>query len=157
MNTSDVVAVLIGALITVPASFMLFDRRAPVEHVSAEIIPPAVYAGDAVRLRWKIVEHRNCDGVSHRRIIDSTGKITEFETHPTVYHAATSPSPLTFEVIMNVPIGIAPGPARYDPGVFRWCNILQKTFWPIEDAPHPVPFTVLPSPKAPPIVILESR
>jgi hypothetical protein len=106
------------------------------------ISPSPAKAGDTVWITWSAIERRNCEGIVIPRVIDRAGRVFEYAYSPTVYHDLLSPAARTFSKPFILPVGMAPGLARYEAVVRRWCNWEQKYFWPMVDEPFPIYFDV---------------
>jgi hypothetical protein len=122
----------------------ILDRH-PVVTLDASksyISPNPANAGETVYITWSALEHRNCEGIAIPRVIDSAGRVFEYAYVPTVYHDLLSPNARSFSKQFTLPVGMAPGQARYEAIVRRWCNWEQKYFWPMVDEPFPIYFDV---------------
>ncbi len=137
---------IIGAAVVAPPLQLLFDRRAvlTLDAAASSIRPNPVKAGDTISITWRAIPHRHCAGTVIPRIIDSTGRIYEFARIPVVYHHIMNFGGQSFTKTLTLPTVMAPGPARYEAVVIRWCNILQEYLWPMVDKPFPIPFVVKP-------------
>ncbi len=89
-----------------------------------------------------------CKGVVDRSITDSKGVITKLKETDTSNLKPIDHGGFEFSRTFPVPAGAAPGPATYRAIVTRWCNPIQKFFWPIVEETD-VKFSV-----APPAVVL---
>ena len=89
-----------------------------------------------------------CKGVVDRSITDSKGVITKLKETDTSNLKPIDHGGFEFSRSFPVPAGAAPGPAVYRAVVTRWCNPIQKFFWPIVEETD-VKFAV-----APPAVVL---
>ncbi len=89
-----------------------------------------------------------CKGVVDRSITDSKGVITKLKETDTSNLKPIDHGGFEFSRTFPVPAGAAPGPATYKAVVTRWCNPIQKFFWPIVEETD-VKFAV-----APPAVVL---
>lgn len=150
-----------GALVgltALPFAVMLLDRSQPVTfpyggpdnidpectvHCKAEIVPFYVHSGDRVTINWPIIEHRLCQGEYSRRIRESTGKVHFFDRIPTAYSDTLSKDRKWFSRQMTLP-KMTPGPATYWTSGTRWCNFMQRIFWPIPFTAPKISFEVLP-------------
>ena len=106
---------------------------------NARIEPSVVQPGGYGVLRFHSLGlDKVCQGVVTRTIIDAQ-KIPHRlpETDTVKFDKATN----QFERPFPVPLGTAPGPAIYVGAVVRWCNPIQKFFWPIVSTTM-LPFTV---------------
>lgn len=141
------IAAPIGILITV-FFVQLLDRH-PVVVLDAEksyVSPTPASPGQTVSITWSAVEKRNCDGIAIPRVIDSSGRVFEYAYGPTVYHDLLTPGARSFTKPLTLPLGMAPGRARYEAVVQRWCNWPQRVFWPMVDSPFPIYFEVAATP-----------
>ena len=84
-----------------------------------------------------------CKGVVDRSITDSQGVITKLKETDTSNIKPIEHGGFEFSRSFPVPAGAAPGPAVYKAVVTRWCNPIQKFFWPIVEETD-VKFSVLP-------------
>lgn len=140
----DALAIIFGALIIFPSIYMLFSRKPVVEYYDVHIIPPEVATGDIASVAWRARELRpNCGGRVYRRFVDSTGRLVEFAPIPTFIHDHAPGTLVDFLNSFEIPRGLAPGEAYYEPVVERWCNPLQKLFWPMVDKPIKAGFIVI--------------
>ncbi len=89
-----------------------------------------------------------CKGVVDRSIIDSKGVIYRLKETATSNIKPIEHGGFEFSRTFPVPVGMASGPATYRAIVTRWCNPIQKFFWPIVEETD-VKFSV-----APPAVVL---
>lgn len=147
--------VLFG-LAVLPFAIMLLDRRQPVwfpygdgvsdptctSHCDAEIVPYYVHSGETVTIDWPIIEYRLCQGEYSRRIRESTGKIHFFDRLPTSYSDTLSKDRKWFSRQMTLP-RMTPGQALYWTSGLRWCNFMQRIFWPIPFTSPVIKFYVL--------------
>jgi hypothetical protein len=118
-------AASVGLFLIAPIVAMRFDNVEPVSITHTEMIPSDVRPGQTVRLSWAANEHRSCDGLVHRRFVDSGGVIFELAPVPTIYRTAVAHNKV-FSRDIQIPSGMASGPAWYG-GVRRyWCNPLQR-------------------------------
>lgn len=132
----------IGALAVAPIMIMLFDRREPLELIDGYITPFNVRGGQEVRITWVARELRACGGELHKLFIDSAKVAHPTVREPTVYHQ-TFADERTFQKLMTIPRGMAPGPAIYTTKIERWCNPLQKYLWPIKSDGIEIRFNVV--------------
>lgn len=84
-----------------------------------------------------------CRGVVDRSIINSKGIITKLKETATSNIKPIEHGGFDFSRTFPVPLGAAPGPATYKAVVTRWCNPIQKFFWPIVEETD-VKFSVAP-------------
>lgn len=118
---------LIGVFVVAPVIVMRLDWFEPIHIDKLEMVPSDVRAGQTVKMIWTANEYRACDGIIHRRFVDSAGVIFEIESVPSIYRDVLGNNK-TFNRDIQIPSGMAPGPAVYG-GVRRyWCNPLQKLF-----------------------------
>ena len=106
---------------------------------NARIEPNIVQPGAYGTLRFHSLGlDKVCPGVVTRVIIDSQGVVQHLpETDAVKFDPKTN----QFERPFPVPLKTAPGPATYVGLVTRWCNPIQKFFWPIVSTTR-LPFTV---------------
>lgn len=138
-----VIAASTGIAIAVFAGLLL-DRKAVVElDAQASLITPSPSRmGETIYITWSATARRNCAGAVIPRVIDSTGRIFEYARAPTVYQDIMYPGERSFTKSLILPHAMAPGPARYQAVVIRWCNRVQELFWPMIDEPFPIFFEV---------------
>lgn len=128
-----IVAAVFGLVVVVPIMLMRLDNEEPIIIRRTVMIPPDVRPGQVVRVVWTADERRSCDGVVHRRFIDSAGVIFDIEAAPTIYRNGRWLQQQqwhnkSFSRDIVIPSGISAGPAAYT-GVRRyWCNPLQRLF-----------------------------
>lgn len=139
----QVAAAAIGISITITLGLFL-DRNPVVEldPIKSSIYPNPALPGQTINITWHAIAHRNCSGIVIPRIIDSTGRIYEFTRSSTVYQDIMQPGDRTFTKTLTLPAVMAPGTARYQAVVIRWCNRVQELLWPMVDEPFPIPFEV---------------
>lgn len=141
-------AAIFGMMVAAPITFMWLDNTEPIRITHVSMSPAEVLAGQSVRITWEATEIRACNGIIHRRFIDSAGVIFEIAPVPSVYRDVLG-GHKTFSRDITIPSGMAPGPAIYG-GVRRyWCNPLQRLFeglfgFEIKIPSPAVRFTVLP-------------
>jgi hypothetical protein len=150
-----ILGVLLGVA-AAPFAVMLFDRREPVtltfgpddhcyEDCSGQIIPYYVHPLQEVEIKWPLIENRKCEGEYSRRIREGrTGKVHIFGRQGTAYTEATSTDRRWFSRSLVIPKAVGPGPATYWTVGYRWCNFMQKYFWPIPFRSPDIQFEVLP-------------
>lgn len=142
----NIIGVLLGLCVVAPPVTMLLDRRAVVDLDAANsfIVPNPARSGQDVSIIWRATSLRNCEGVVIPRIVDSSGRIFEYSRLPTVYRDIMRPGERSFTKIITLPTSMAPGPARYEAIVIRWCNPIQRAIWSMVDRPFPIRFNVVP-------------
>lgn len=130
-----------------PASYLLFDRGPIVTISNPQINPNPTVMGEEMVVSYDAIEHRNCEGIVERVIIDSTNRISYFAPEPTIYHESIDNKTRQFRARpMVVPTGLhlepgkTEGEATYRAYVKRWCNFMQKNFWPIAEPPRDIKF-----------------
>lgn len=110
--------------------------------------PDNFYPGEVIKAVLDITEYRNCDGVVRRFLVTNVNKPGELSK---VYHFEDSdishqndqlPSMKTLEMSFRIPIDAEPGTAVYHRQVTRWCNVLQKYLWPIQDKDETMAFEI---------------
>jgi hypothetical protein len=134
-------ALLLCTFLFGPVVYMLADRDPPFAFIRGEIVPDNPSPGESISVIWYANITRRCDGIVHRRIIDSHGVIFNFTSVPALYRY--SPDIAKFARTFPLPAGIAQGWAEYAPDVFYWCNPLQK-LWPIHGKAPALKFFVTP-------------
>lgn len=122
---------------------LLLDRRSVLSIESVVISPNPVRPGETISITWSGVAHRSCDGEVIRQIVDSSGRVFDYARIDTAYHdIAHRGVPKTFTRYLQTPADMAPGPAEYRTIVRRWCNSLQRIFWPMIERGRTGHFTV---------------
>lgn len=137
------IGAVFGILLAIPAT-QLFDRRAPVLLGQGRIEPFDVHVGQTVTVTWPVVEYKLCEGEYTRHVKDRSNRIVFFERLPTSYSDTISRDQKWFVKYWTVPRGLVEGPAIYWTDGFRWCNPLQRYFWPIPFRAPDIPFNILP-------------
>lgn len=145
VTRQKLVGVGVGILLGIP-TWMLMDRREPVELVSGTIEPYHAAIGDTVKITWRMVERRRCDGDFSRAIRDAAGKISTFAVAPTTYQETavrTTDDIQSFTKEFIIPDGLTLGPAFYYVQGRRWCNYAQQKVWPIAFKSPEISFCVI--------------
>lgn len=138
------VAVGVG-IFALPAA-MLMDRRPAVRTVMS-VVPDVTAPGQRVEVQWSVQVLRSgtfgggCSGYVHRKIIDSSGHEFGYSSIDSIIHGEVGTTG-HYRVEWLIPTGIAGGPAVIRRNTERWCNLLQKWFWPIHEL-HEAYFTVV--------------
>lgn len=110
---------------------------------NARIEPSIVQPGSYAILKFHSLGlDKTCQGIVSRSIIDAQGVTQHL---PEADAVKFNPTTNQFERSFPVPLKTAPGPATYVAVVTRWCNPIQKFFWPIVSTTR-LPFTVGDSP-----------
>lgn len=141
-------AALFGLVVLAPITLMWLDSAEPIHISNVAMHPNSVRAGQVVQLTWQASEARACNGIIHRRFVDSAGVIFDIAAVPSIYRRDLGGNKSLSRDI-TIPSGMAPGPAVYS-GVRRyWCNPLQVLLegllgFEIVLPSPPVRFTVLP-------------
>jgi hypothetical protein len=132
INPSMIASFLFGALLFSIPVVMLFDRGPVVLNSGFRIDPPLLRRGQKFTTNWTITTLRaGCDGVTSREIIASDGQLFVFDSTETIPHnvvGAVDPQHANWEM----PLGIAFGPFKIRWTTKRWCNGLQRLFWPMK-------------------------
>lgn len=137
-------AATIGLLISF---FMiaLLDRRPPLRiEPGAHIDPDPVKIGGTITLTWGVTVDRNCAGEVISRLIDSTGRIYEYDRGPATYKDMTRPFPQYYTKNIALPTVMPLGKTQYDSIIARWCNPIQQYLWPMVEHTQPVWFEIAP-------------
>lgn len=110
---------------------------------NARVEPSVVQPGSYGVLKFHSLGlDKACHGVVTRAIIDAQGIVQHLpETDAVKFNPKTN----QFERPFPVPLKTAPGPATYVGVVVRWCNPIQRFFWPIVSTTR-LPFVVGDSP-----------
>jgi hypothetical protein len=150
-----VFGIVIG-LVLAPFAVMLLDRREPItltfaaedceaERCHGQIVPYYARSEEKVSINWPVIENRVCEGRYQRRIKEMvTGRIVIFDDLPVNYQESIDPKkPKWFSKPLVLP-KLSPGPAIYWTEGNRWCNFMQKYFWPIPFRSPDIYFQVLP-------------
>ena len=123
--------------LTVAIPIMMYFERPPVSTYRVrEIEKPIVAPGETLKIKIAATLSKDCPGSVIRIITDSTGKPVEFAEEP-------RPEFETYTVLLVVPLGSFPGPAKYGARVFWRCNWIQEWF-PREVSQPPIPFEITP-------------
>lgn len=150
-------ACCIGGMVWVTS--YAIDRTPPFVRLYGHLIPDKVLPGDFVQVRYIVTKRVRptdaCPGQLQQEIVDSEKTIiskavretgpSKWEPHPDNTH---------LEVFtghpVQIPIGMAPGPAIFRTATFRLCNQFQYIMrWPIVQVGPDLPFTILdPGPTA---------
>jgi len=136
-----VYAALFAFLVVVPVLYMVGDRDTVVEVVNARIVPHNIVAGGEVEVTWMANELRtDCGGEVHRTVIDSKGKRFPYPVFSVVDRddSDKQAKPQEFSRLIKLPAKMAPGPFVMSVVVYRWCNPIQKFFWPMVDPMPPM-------------------
>lgn len=141
-------AAMFGLLVVAPITLMRLDNAEPIRVTRTEMYPSDVSPGQTARLTWDATEHRVCNGIIHRRFVDSAGVIFEIAPVPSIYRDVLG-GHKSFGRDIVIPHGMAPGPAVYGGTRRYWCNPLQKLLegwlgFEITVPSPPVKFTVVP-------------
>jgi hypothetical protein len=156
-KSCNIIGIAIGIGLIAPIAGLLMDRREPIHLYQGRFEPEVVRSNQTVQIIWEADELRTgCDGVLERRITEKrSGKIHYFAREPTVFHFNGTRK--TFSKYFTLP-ELSDGEAEYTTHGHRWCNLLQKWFWPIEFFSPPIRFTVSNPPKVvspdDPVVVL---
>lgn len=144
LATKRMLGVILPIVLTIFFGLLL-DRRTvnDLDGSRSFIQPNPVHAGDRISITWSVIARRHCDGIVYPRVIESTQRIFEYSSLPTVYQDL-SPEWRLFTKELTLPIVMADGPARYEAVIVRWCNWVQRYVWPMTDKPFPIHFIVLP-------------
>jgi hypothetical protein len=108
--------------------YMATDRDPPFQRGPGRIFPVNPLPGSAVEVEWEGKRIRDCDGYVYRKIIDSHGVVFSIEGVPVTYFKTRNPDPLVR--YFRLPVGAAPGPAKYIATTHYYCNPLHR-WWPI--------------------------
>ena len=98
------------------------------------ITPDPVKSPSIATLIFQGKQSNDCDGVTHRYIVDSVGTLIQLDDAPVFHHEITSENygkPFTFTKPLPIPSGLASGPAIYHAEVLRWCNVFQEFLLPV--------------------------
>lgn len=121
----------------------LLDRRPPLRiEPGSYISPDPVKPGGAIILTWSVTLDRNCEGEVISRLIDSTGRIYEYDRGPATYKDMTRPSPQFYTKSIVLPVVMPPGKTQYDSIITRWCNPIQEHLWPMVEHTQSVWFEI---------------
>jgi hypothetical protein len=127
------VALTIGT-VGMTAIKLVGDRYDPRSILTTQIVPLLSAPGSFVSVVYLVQDNRECHGIVHRWVIDSSGLIHAIGD-VTVFHnfVVEFKKPYHFSRDFRIPRGAAAGPALYQARTERWCNFLQEWFWPIVD------------------------
>jgi len=130
------VALVIGA-----GLIMLADRREVVRMEFVSMEPPVLISGSPAIVTWKTnVVRTGCDGEVTRQIIDASNVVFTYSKNRTVINPESVPT--QFSGTFTVPVAAAPGHGIHRTIAVRWCNQLQRLFWPLHDPIRDVPITI---------------
>ena len=138
VNTLGVFAVLspLYAMAGLLLFWSLFDTS-PVSTLNADpklVNVGPIMAGGTLKIRWDFTVHRPCEGVFHRRILDTTVRVLrEHKLHVT----AIGRRVITVDV--KLPTDLPPGDYEYLAYAVYECNPVRSI---IQERPT-VPFTVV--------------
>jgi hypothetical protein len=149
LNVAMRALVWVSAILTVfvitPIVYMVADTQKPYEYLSGQIVPYVVLPGQVVTVKWQLKINRKCRGLNQRQIVDSGGRIINYDP---VIAAGTSVTE-DFSIAFEIPYGLAPGPAKYRVHSTYVCNWMQSLVWPIHVTTPDIPFAVGVSPNKP--------
>lgn len=142
-----IIAAIVSTIVFTPLTWFMMDREPPYERVSGEILPPDPKPGDYVEVSWQIKVNRQCRRDQRRNvtrtIIDSIGKITDFDAVEGVYGGGRFTEGDTLNRGFYLPQTIDPGPAIYKSTACFACNPIQY-LWPICISHPHINFTIRP-------------
>lgn len=126
------------------------DRDVPYDFVEGVVKPQEAQIGSPVTITWRVNVHRVCPGVVYRQIVDSAGKIHNYDP---IYamrreQLTTTQHNVSFSRTFILPVDARPGPATYRAYYCYRCNPIQD-MWPICGYTQDVPFTMLPGKNEP--------
>ena len=123
-------AALFTAFIVIPISLLYFDNSPCLTIDTVKLSPLEAYPGQAVTVSWWATPQRVCGGEIIRRIRGAGGFVYEVGRNPVVYRGKESIGYREMHrITFIVPLNIQPGPATFEPIVYRWRNPVQK-WWP---------------------------
>jgi hypothetical protein len=141
----NMIAAAFAILVVSPIVVMIGDRRMPIIVTGGEIVENKVFAGDMATFEWSVIERRiGCDGLVKRTFIDSQGTRFDVGDSKVVFHDSIDLERKKFRRQIPIPSSMHWGDATYNVHVIRWCNVLQKIFWPIRDDGPSVKFHIEP-------------
>lgn len=130
----NAVAFAVCVAVVGPLVYMAADRDPPFQRGNGRILPENPIPGSPVEVEWQGKRIRDCDGYVFRKIVDSHGIVFTVEGVPVSYARTKNPEPLVR--YFRLPVGIAPGPAKYIATTHYYCNPLHR-WWPIVvETPH---------------------
>jgi hypothetical protein len=113
--------------------WLLLDRRPTVEVTDAKITPYSIKAGDKYTFSFTAKPLRNggCNGEIDAYEIDSSGGLFLYERNIVLNQKPEGSNHYTR--IVSSHSNLTPGPARYGRHIRKWCNLMQKIFWPMAE------------------------
>lgn len=133
---SHIMAAIFSFAIIAPIFYLIIDRRPVVKILAEEILPNPLITGQAAHISWTAKVLRDgCDGTIARQIIDGAGKMHDYAAIPTVFKYETGVIQEYTRTII-IPMSATPGKGKHVVHVVRWCNELQRVFWPMREAPR---------------------
>jgi hypothetical protein len=134
-------AIIFGALVVTPLTFMSLDRDIPVTILSSKVTGNPV-PGATVGITWEAISSRPCTGDARSWIIGSNRVLYDYAPRPTVIRSTKTERGI-YSIEIVLPSSIPPGPATRFTLARYYCNPLQRWLdWPIE-ATMRIDFTVL--------------
>ena len=136
-----IVPVLFAFLVGIGAVQLVGDRYHPRIILEVRVSPQIVQPGQVVEVVYTAKDKRRCHGEVHRWIVDKDSRLYALPEVPVFYNYEGLPPSFDFVRDIIIPPSIPDGPAVYHAETDRWCNALQRAFWPIHDA-NDAKFTV---------------
>ena len=129
--------VFLGIIIAIIVSCLIYDRSPIYKFENGEIGPNPAKPGEMVTVTWQVRQLRNgCEGIVLRQVI-AGGRIWDVGT---IRKMGADIPKLGGQFML--PVAAAEGPAVYRVRPQRWCNPIQRIFWPMTDGPEPLFFTI---------------
>jgi hypothetical protein len=111
---------------SIAVGFLVFDRRAPFEYLSTEIVPRIVYPGQTITVRRHVYWHRQCQGEAWTEIVSDTDRIITFYDRGTRYPAELGDTRADRSI--QLPQTLRPGSATYR-GTIKFPNCGLTSRW----------------------------
>lgn len=115
------------ALLIVVSTALAFDRAAPVNLVSGEVIPENARPGGAVTFRWHTTWYRSCRASVYREVIGSDDVVRIYKPYRASYPARLGRQ--TIDTEDTLATSIPPGHSSYRAVfIFEECGITSRWF-----------------------------
>jgi len=139
-------AAVVSVIFVAPTSYMLLDTAPPLIISEIRVKNSVVPRGGNLEMAYIVDRRRFCDGEIMRVFVDSRGTLFPLEPYRFLNIGKLGQLKLgeqKIEVSAPVPLGAAPGEAKYFAVLAYYCNWLQrKVLPPIEVITTPQIFTI---------------
>lgn len=132
-----IVGAAIALLIVAPLLYMALEREPTFTLLDGALIPSPIKRGEKAQVIWHVKFSGSfCEGKMQREIIDSRRQLWPYVIRDRSARFVADPTNPGYGWIETAPLqlpdGIATGPATYRVTVFWYCNWLQRKLeWPI--------------------------